>query len=52
MSADNEPNRRKGLKNRRKVPVDRRNDDRLTEEFVPRRNPDEADRRKEEDPKG
>ena len=51
MSADKEPDQRKGPKNRRKDAGDRRNEDRLTEEFVPRRNPEEVDRRKEDNAK-
>jgi hypothetical protein len=48
MSAYPGPERRKGEKDRRNHEPDRRNDDRVLEEVLPRRNPDEADRRKDE----
>jgi len=45
MSAYPGPERRKGDKSRRNDQPDRRNDDRVLEEVLPRRNPDKADRR-------
>ncbi|MEE4283619.1 MAG: hypothetical protein V2I41_16880 [Pseudomonadales bacterium] len=45
MSAFNGPERRNGRKDRRDKKSDRRNDDRLLEDPLPRRNPDIPDRR-------
>jgi len=45
MSAFNGPERRKERKDRRDSKNDRRNDDRLLEDPLPRRNPDTPDRR-------
>ena len=45
MSAFNGPERRNGRKDRRDKKNDRRNDDRLLEDPLPRRNPDIPDRR-------
>ncbi|MEQ8690692.1 MAG: hypothetical protein RIC89_07635 [Pseudomonadales bacterium] len=41
-----DPERRKGPKDRRAHNEDRRNEDRVAEETLPRRNPDQPDRRK------
>lgn len=48
MSANPGPERRKGEDDRRTNGPDRRNDDRVIEEVLPRRNPEQADRRKKE----
>lgn len=46
MSAYDGQERRKGTKDRRAATEDRRNEDRLADDPLPRRNPDEPDRRK------
>ena len=45
MSSYNGPERRKGAKDRRDAEEDRRNEDRVAEDPLPRRNPDQPDRR-------
>ena len=45
MSAYPGPERRKGAKDRRQGNEDRRNEDRVAEDPLPRRNPEQPDRR-------
>jgi len=45
MSANPDPERRKGAKDRRQAAEDRRNEDRVADDPLPRRNPEQPDRR-------
>jgi hypothetical protein len=45
MPNDQEQERRKGTKDRRDAKADRRNEDRTTDDLLPRRNLDEPNRR-------
>jgi hypothetical protein len=45
MSAYSGPEQRKGVKDRRRASEDRRNEERLAEDPLPRRNPEQPDRR-------
>ena len=45
MSAYSGPERRKGEKDRRRDGEDRRNEERVAEDPLPRRNPEQPDRR-------
>jgi len=45
MTAHSQPERRTGAKDRRNNGSDRRNEDRVLEDVLPRRNPYEPDRR-------
>ncbi|MDZ7670965.1 MAG: hypothetical protein U5Q16_16655 [Gammaproteobacteria bacterium] len=48
MSGHTGPERRKGSGDRRRQQPDRRNPERQADELVPRRNPDQPDRRRRE----
>jgi hypothetical protein len=46
MSQPKDPERRQGPRDRRVNRQDRRNPERVVDDFAPRRNPDQPDRRK------